>query len=327
MELQDIIDSVDVVEYISQYVELENRGEEMFGLSPFSNESTPSFSVTPKNSLWYDFSSHQGGSVLDFIQRYHKCTMHRAIQILKKYANISEDNEVVKTQLSATKTIKKYRQTESRKKSQSKQILPNDVMQMYENNKEKLKLWFDEGISHEVMGKYQVRYDPFSNRIVFPIRDLVGNIISVKGRTLDKDYKEKRLRKYTYYHKVGELDCLYGYYEHLADIVKQKEVIIFEGEKSVLLSETWGIKNTLALYTSHLNYSQLKILIKLGVRVVFALDHNINIKEDENIQKLKRFVKVEYVKDTTDTLKEKDAPVDCGLDFWLNLYNTRRVLN
>ncbi len=328
-ELQDIIDSVDIVEYINQYIDVEEQNGEMFGLSPFQSEITPSFSITPETQLFYDFSSGKGGSILTFIQLYHKCSMREAIKILKEYANITDDTEYVDKRLSATKTIKKFRQVEFKRKKMgaTKKALPTDIMQQYENDRDKLFIWSDEGISYDVMEKYQVRYDPFSDRIVFPIRDLNGNIISIKGRTLDPEYKEKRLRKYTYFQRIGELDLFFGYFEHYDEIIKQREVIIYEGEKSVMLAETWGIKNTLAMLTSHLNPLQLPILIKLGVRVVFALDNNVDVRQDENIMKLKRFLKIEYVRDTSKTLREKDAPVDFGLDFWNQLYNERRALN
>ena len=79
IELQDIINSVDIVEYIGQYVELEEQNGELFGLSPLKSEKTPSFSVTPDNQLFYDFSSASGGNVLSFIQKYHKCSFKEAV--------------------------------------------------------------------------------------------------------------------------------------------------------------------------------------------------------------------------------------------------------
>jgi hypothetical protein len=67
----------------------------------------------------------------------------------------------------------------------------------------------------------------------------------------------------------------------------------------------------------------LPILIKLGVRIVFALDKDINIYEDENIKKLSHFVRVEYVRDTENLLEPKMSPVDAGEDTWLHLYERR----
>jgi len=325
LELQDIIGSVKIEEYISQYIDLEEDNNELFGLSPFKNEQTPSFSVTPRTQLFFDFSSNVGGNVLTFIQKYHKCNFTTALNILKKYADVTED--YVDLRLSATKTIKKFKPSKSRKPDIKHKLLSPDIMTQYEKELDKLKIWANEGITYEVMEKYQVRYDPFSNRIVYPIRDLNGNILSVKGRTLDPDFKAKKLRKYTYFEKIGDLDLIFGYYEHLQDILNKKEIILFEGEKSVMLTESWGITNTGAILTSHLNPLQLPILIKLGVRVVFALDEEINIMEDENIKKLSRFVRVEYIKDKDHLLDEKAAPVDHGQGIWERLYEGRKSLN
>jgi DNA primase len=229
--------------------------------------------------------------------------------------------------LSATKTIKKYKQALNKKAPAKHSHLPIDEMNKYENNKEKLKIWTDEGISYDVMEKYQVRYDPVDNRIVFPIKDINGNIICTKGRTLYPDWKEKGLRKYTYKQSIGDLDFFFGHYEHLDEIKKANELILFEGEKSVMLMESWGFYNTGAILTSHLNDYILPILIKLGVRIVFALDKEIDIQKDENIKKLSRFVKVEYIYDKDKLLEPKMAPVDKGKEKWLLLYEGRRSLN
>lgn len=87
--------------------------------------------------------------------------------------------------------------------------------------------------------------------------------------------------------------------------------------------DTWGYHNTGAVLTSHLNPNQLKILAKLGVRVVFALDKGVNIREDENIKRLRRYVTVEYVWDKDDLLDEKMSPVDAGREVWETLYEGR----
>ena len=307
-------------------MDLEEQNGELFGLSPFKNEETASFSITPANQLFYDFSSGIGGNVLNFIQKYNKCSFTRAVKILKEYANISDD--YVDKRLSATKEIRRFKRTLKKKKEAvNHKILPADIMSKYENDKSKLQIWADEGLSYDVMEKYNVRYDPFSNRIVYPIRDMGGNIISVKGRTLDPDYKEKKIRKYTYFQTIGDIDFIFGYLEHLDSIKNENEIILFEGEKSVLHAETWNIENTGAILTSHLNPLQLPILIKLGVNVVFALDKEVDVRDDTNIKKLCHFVKVDYIKDTEGLIGEKDAPVDAGEDVWERLYERRKHLN
>ena len=197
-------------------------------------------------------------------------------------------------------------------------------MSRYERDMEKLSIWVDEGISEASLDRFQVRYDRFSDRIVYPLRDFTGNIINVSGRTVDPAWKEKGLRKYTYFYPLGILDMVYGLHENLEEIKKAGEIILFEGAKSVMIADTWGIRNTGAILTSHLNPHQLKILAKLGCRVVFALDQDVDVTEDHNIRKLKQLVNVQYIRDTGNLLQPKMAPVDAGPEVWKTLYEGRR---
>lgn len=90
-----------------------------------------------------------------------------------------------------------------------------------------------------------------------------------------------------------------------------------------MIANTWGIHNCAALLTSHVNPQQMKLLARLGVRVVFALDKEVDIKKDHNIEKLKRYVNVEYLYDKENMTEPKDSPVDKGKDVFLKLYNDR----
>ena len=173
------------------------------------------------------------------------------------------------------------------------------------------------------MKEFQVKYDGFSNRIVYPIRDIDGKIVNIGGRTLDEQFKEKKIRKYTYFSGWGSMNIIYGLFENLKSILEKREIILFEGCKSVLLANTWGIKNCGAILTSHLNPCQLKILAKLGCRVVFALDRDVRIFDDHNINKLKKYVNVEFLFDKDGLLDEKDAPVDKGKEVFEKLYEER----
>ena len=103
MEVADIIDAVDMEEYISQFCDLEERGGELWGLSPFKDENTPSFSVNLEKKFWYDFSAGCGGNLLDFVMRYHNVSLIKAISILKKYANITDDDSKVAGRMQAAR--------------------------------------------------------------------------------------------------------------------------------------------------------------------------------------------------------------------------------
>ena len=323
MELEELIENIDIVDYISQFVELEEKNGEFWGLSPFSSEKTPSFSVRRETGTFYCFSSGIGGNVFTFTKFYNKCNPKQAVEILKEY--VGYDGVVTKprNKIAATITCKKYLPSRSNRKSSKSKIYSDDCMEKYEKRDDKLSVWENEGITRASLDKFQVYYDSFSNRLVYPIRNLRGDIVNIGGRTLDPNWKEKEIRKYTYFSGWGEMDVIYGLFENLDEILRKKEIIIFEGCKSVLIAHSWGIQNTGALLTSHLNPSQMKILAKLGVRVVFALDKEVVIKKDHNINRLKQYVNVEYFLDKDNLLDDKDSPVDKGLEVFKKLYGQR----
>lgn len=324
VDLEELIDSIDIVEYISQFVELEEKNGEYWGLSPFSDEKTPSFSVRRENNTFYCFSSGIGGNVFTFTKFYYQCDANKAVDILKKYAGCDGAEFVPRRRMAATTACRKYMKKQVRHKESKTKRFPDDCMSRYEKRDDKLAVWEAEGISREALDTFQVYYDSFSNRLVYPIRDIGGNIVNIGGRILDPEWKEKGMRKYTYLSGWGEMSVIYGLFENMEEILKKKEIIIFEGCKSVLLARSWEIRNTGALLTSHLNPAQMKLLAKLGVRVVFALDKEVNIKKDHNINKLKQYVNVEYVWDKDNLLEEKDAPVDKGVGTFDKVYGYRR---
>lgn len=323
MDISELISSIDIVDYISQFVDLEERNGEYWGLSCFKEEKTPSFSVRKDPPVFYDYSSGIGGNVITFTKHYYKCSGYHAVDILKKFAGLEGEAIQVTKKLEATTVCKKYSQRKPSQKESKCSILPNDVMNRYEKKNEKLKVWEDEGISRASLDKFQVFYDSFSDRLVYPIRDINGKIVNIGGRTLDPLWKEKKQRKYTYFYSWGSMNVVYGLAENMEHILKAREVILFEGCKSVLLADSWGIHNTGALLTSHLSANQLKLLVGLGCRVVFALDKGVDIRKDHNIDRLKDYVTVEFINDRHELLEDKDSPVDRGNEVFAKLYNER----
>lgn len=325
MDVKELIQQIDIVDFISQYVDLEEKGGEFWGISPFTDppEHTPSFSVRRETNTWYDFSSGQGGNAYTFIKLYLKCSGTEAIEHLQKFAGLEGAEITKKPKMSAVLVAKAFARPVQRVKEDKTTVLPPDVMDRYEKNPEKLSLWRDEGISDASMERFQVRYDRFANAIVYPIRDPDGKIVNIGGRTLDPHFKEKGLRKYFYLKPWGTLKTIYGLAENREEILRKREIILFEGCKSVMKADTWGIRNCGAILTSHLSNEQMKLLIKLGCRVVFALDKEILIQQDHNIQRLKRFTNVEFLFDTQRLLEEKDSPADKGEEVFRKLYERR----
>lgn len=322
MTLSELIEAVDILEYISQFTEFEEKNGEYWALSPLKEEETPSFSVNTEMNRFYDFSSGKGGNILSFIKAYYHCGDAKAADILRKYAG-EKGCTPSRQKMAASKIAKKFAPKKKQIKTSKSIVLPDDYMDRYSFRADKLCIWQDEGISLDSLRRFQVSYDDFSDRIVYPIRSTDGKIINVSGRTVDPEWKKKKLRKYTYFKPLGILDTIYGLAENRDYITLKNEIIIFEGAKSVMLADSWGIRNTGALLTSHVNPYQLKILAKLGCKVVFALDKGINIRDDENIKRLRRYVRVEYTWDKDNLLSDKDAPVDKGRDIWEKLYEGR----
>ena len=322
MDVDKLINSINIVDFISQYVDLKQIGEEWWGLSCFKKEKTPSFSVRPNPPVFYDFSSGKGGNVITFVSEYYGISFNKAVEFLQDY--LGEDTQSKNNSLISSQVCKRFTKNKRDSAKVEHKTLNKDIMEHYTYDTKDLLLWIKEGISEETLKDFDVRYDKFSNRIVYPIRNLNGDIINIGGRTLDKNYKEKKLRKYTYFYQWGQLDIIYGLFENLNDIKNKGEIILFEGCKSVLKAHTWGIKNTGALLTSHLNPRQLKLLIGLQIRVVFALDKDVDIREDKRIRELKRFVNVFYIEDADDLLDDKDSPVDKGEEVFIKLYENKR---
>lgn len=324
MDLTELIESIDIAEYIGQYVDLEEKGGELWGLSPFQQEKTPSFSVRPETGTFYDFSSGIGGSVFTFVQYYHHLSKADVVKHLKQYANIDEnelDSPIIRQKLSATTVCKRFLAKKRHQKENKTTILSPTYMERFEDRPDKLEVWRKEGITDEAMRFFGVKYDSFSNCIVYPIRDEHGDIVNVGGRTLEPDFKERGIRKYTYFKPWGgQMSVIYGLSENLSEIKAKNEIILFEGMKSVLLARGYGFKNCGAILTSHLNPGQMKILARLGVRVTLALDKDVDVTKDHNVQILKQYNNIYYLFDFKNLTGAKDAPVDKGEAVFKQLY-------
>lgn len=322
MTISELVESCNIVDYISQYVDLKQKNGEWWGLSPFKSERTPSFSVNEEKNVFYDYSSGKGGNVLNFIMYYKNCEFKAALEILKQFLGVKDEITFIKSETFAS--MRKFKPKCKKETTIERKILPDNYMDRFQ--KRKIELWEAEGILPEIIDKYDVRYDPDSDAIVFPIYDNMGDFVNVKGRRVSPDAKELGLSKYFHYFKAGQVDYLFGLYQKQSEILTSGEIILFEGEKSVMKMDGWGYENSVAIGTSHLNEHQIKILLQLGVNVVIALDKDKNPCYNKEVQLLKRFCNVYIVLDKWGLLGEKDSPVDRGKEVWEELYRRRFAL-
>ena len=317
-EIKNFIDKIDILAYIAQYVDLKPSGNEYVGLSPFTNEKTPSFFVNPNKKLWYCFSCGDGGDIVKFIEKYHHLSYSKALKSLEQWSGITVGNES-----EFAKIVNRYKKLKEDPPPQ-RAILDNNIMDKYKNIT--IRSWVEEGIKPEVLEKYQVRYDDNACRIVFPVWDIHGNLINIKGRAANPHWKEFGMAKYIYYYPLGKNDIFWGFHWHLQDIKEKQEIILVEGEKSVMKLESNGLTNVVALGTSHISRDQFKILLSLRVNVVLALDKDKNPYEDKNFIKLSRYTKCYAMIDTEDLLADKESPIDKGIEVFNKLYKERKLV-
>lgn len=182
------------------------------------------------------------------------------------------------------------------------------------------KSFLDDGIDIKTQIEFEVMYDMDTQRVVFPIYNRNGELISIKGRYVGNDKYIMEEMKYLYlfhFDKSIELFNLHRAYEH---IKKTGEVIVFESEKSCMKAWQYGFYNTVSIMGNDLSPVQAYLLRTLEANIIFAYDKDIKIdfikKQASQIRTRKCF----YIDDEENLLKEKDSPVDRGEKIWRKLY-------
>jgi DNA primase len=314
--LQKIVDSIDLLSYVSQHIDMDKYGKNYFGLCPFHREDSGSFSIPDGGDYYYCHGCKKSGNIIRFVMEYDNISFPSAVEKLHSIVGNIEFTE------NKSKTFKFLKNTSKIMVPESKEINRDtlSIVSMDKYKKITIQEWVDEGISQRVMDKYNVRYDDKAQRIVFPVWDNYGNMISIKGRTTVKNWKELGLKKYIYYTPIHTNDFLWGYCQKKDIIQHDREVIVFEGSKSVMKVESWGVLNAVSVETSSVNYEQIRTLAAMRVNIVLALDKGVDIKRiSREIQPLKRFTNVYFILDTKGLLDNKESPCDSGHDIFKEL--------
>lgn len=325
-EINKLISEVNLLDYASKNFEFIKRSNNYFCNCPKHIDVTPSLSINPEKNLFYCFSCGIGGNILGWMMQFEDLTYDQAVHKVAALTGSELKNLKQCDALAFYKSIKKS-QEKSKENKNIRKILPASELNKYKD--EAPEEWKEEGISSEVMKQYNIRIDEFSNRIVYPIYDSNGDLISIKGRTRFKSFKEMKIPKYQYYYKIGDLDFFVGLKENLAMITQKNEVILFEGIKSGMKLNSFGLDNNwLSCETSWLSDEQIILLIKIGVKnVVVAYDSDVTIKKIKQVtEKLRKFVNVFAVIDRSNLLggaESKMSPVDKGKEIWETLYKER----
>lgn len=328
--LREINDNADLLAYAQQTMELEQRGNDYFAHCPLHQDKTPSLSFTPAKNSYYCFSCGRSGGMIGFLIDFEGLDFDSAVEKASVLANVDMSKMCQSRTISM---LKRWRTALMPKIEVAKhEIIPKKELEKFSKT-EKATEWISEGIKPDVLDLFGIRIDTYGNRIVYPVYDIDGNLINIKGRTRYANYKALKLAKYMNYYKVGTMDYFQCLEITLPYIKEKNEIIIFESIKSVMKAYGWGYKNCASAEKHTLTPEQISLLAKLKVDVVLAYDSDIDYKQGEvweDIERLRRITNVYIIQDKDGLLGGKDAknsPADCGLDIWNELYlNKRKVV-
>lgn len=320
-----INEKIDLLAYISNDIDLKKHGDDYYGHCPLHVDKTPSFSVSPESNKFYCFSCHHGGGIIQYLMAYEGMTYDEAVDKACQLTNIDLSKMCVSPTVLLLKALRKLKKKEIHTPHK---ILKEGLYDKY--SRLPVPEWEAEGISKNTMTVFEIRVDESANRIVYPVRNIGGQLINVKGRTRYANYKEMGLAKYINYYTVGTMDYFQGLDITFPYIKARNEVIIFESIKSVMKCYDWGIKNCVSVESHNISPEQLRLLLRLKVSVVLAFDSDVSLKEKDmvsTLNKLKKFTNVYVLEDREGLLGGKEAknsPADCGYETFRELYENKR---
>lgn len=320
-QIEQINNSISIVDYAKQYLELEEIKGEHWCVCCFHDDVNASMSFNAEKNSYYCLGCKSGGYLINFVMQYHKLSFPMAIKHIIELSNLKLEEK----EYSDVYEYLKKKNHKPPKPVIQRSYLPANAMNKY--TKKPIEEWLREGVTQEVLDKYDVRYDIAGNAIVFPIHNEHGRILAIKVRTLYPNYNELGIKKYRYYQKIFTNDFLFGLWQNKKNIEDQREVIVVEAEKGVMILESYGYKNVVALSTSVMTSQQIDLLLSLKCRIVLALDKDVTKKDLCVLAKpLKLFATVECVYDSKNVLVGKESPYDKGKEVWQQLYSEKIIL-
>lgn len=298
-----IRDSVDIVDVIQCYVALKPAGSYLKGVSPFNQEKTASFTVSPHKKIFYCFSTNQGGDVIDFISKIKRISQFEAAQFLIEQYRLnppttSIENKNYKKNIPilhffAAWCMKQYEysleiQTYVKSRSIADQIRKlfmigycpssaNSISELIKDAKEEDFL-IDDLLSAEIIHKNTDRrfnnnyYIPYEDRLIFPILDVHKKIIGFGGRI----YKPNDTRAKYYNSQTNDVfskkKTLYAISFSKQYIQEQEEAIIVEGYIDAIALYQAGYKNIVATLGTACNEDHINILSKHAKKIIALYD-------------------------------------------------------
>ena len=184
-------------------------------------------------------------------------------------------------------------------------------------------MFFEDGISIETQKEFQIGFDKQTKRVIFPIRNLKGELVGLKGRTTtNHENKYMYIYPYTAYQRA----ILFNYHRAIEYAKGAGEVIIFEAEKSPMQMHSMDIYNCMGVGHNCVDITpyQLKILKDMHVDIIVAPDNGVDFEKLKyNYKEIGYFRNIYAIIDKDNLLKDKDSPSDNGIEIWSELYRNR----
>lgn len=295
--INDLLARVDIVDVVTPRVELKRAGREWRGLSPFTNEKTPSFYVSPAKQMYFDFSSGQNGNAIGFLMAYERLDFVEAVEELASQLGLEVPREggrggpsrkALEGPLEALALAQRHFEAQLRRSQVAIDYLKQRgvdgaTAQAFgigyaPDAWDSLAKQFRDPTPALEAGLLIARdddpgrgcYDRFRNRLMFPIRDTRGRVIAFGGRTMGDDQaKYLNSPETELFHKGRQL---YGLYEVRQAEPHPEQLFVVEGYMDVVGLARHGIRTAVATLGTATTADHLHLLFRTTRRVVFCFD-------------------------------------------------------
>ena len=303
--IDQVFDAARVEEVIGDFVQLKKAGSNFKGLSPFSDERSPSFMVSPVKQIWKDFSTGKGGTAVSFLMEHEHFTYPEALKYLAKKYNIEiEETEQSNEQKEAanereslylvSEFASKYFQKVLHRTNQGKSIGLSYFKErgFTEKTIKKFDLGYSldewqaftdealkQGYNIDYLGKTGLtivkeskRFDRFKGRVMFPIKSMSGRVLGFGGRILVIDKKAAKYVNSPESEIYYKSKVLYGIYHAKQSIAKEDNCYLVEGYTDVIQFHQTGINNVVSSSGTALTSEQIRLINRLTKNITVLFD-------------------------------------------------------
>ena len=303
--IDQVYETARLEEVIGEYITLKKSGANFKGLSPFTQERTPSFMVSPAKQIWKDFSSGKGGNVIAFLMEHEHFTYPEAIRYLAKKYNI----EIEETELSPEeKQIKDTRESMFLVAQYAADFFEKNLWETQEGKSIGLTYFKERGFEDETLKKFALGYSPesydalgkkaenegfkldflektglvivnedrkvdrFRGRVIFPIRSMSGRVQGFGARILSQNSKTAKYLNSPESDIYSKSKALYGIFESKQSIAKKDLCFLVEGYTDVIQMHQSGITNVVSSSGTALSVDQIRMINRLTSNIVVLYD-------------------------------------------------------